>query len=97
MADCYKALFADKSSCTSVSIAITHPANEFKSIHALRKNVNAVALLTGDVLLRHFRKGIYHVAIGSCALLSLMYSWLNLFHFSLHPEVRESEMRSLEV
>ena len=29
MADCYKALFADKSSCASTSVAITHPANEF--------------------------------------------------------------------
>ena len=78
-------------------VAITHPANEFKSIHTLHKNINAVAMLTGDALLRHFREGIYHVAIGSCALLSLMYSWLNLSHVSLHPEVRESEMRSLEV
>ena len=34
MADCYKALFADKS-----SVAITHPVNEFKSIHPLRKNI----------------------------------------------------------
>ena len=58
MADCCKALFADKLSCTSTSIAITHPANEFKSIHALRKNINTVAMLTGDALLHHFRKGI---------------------------------------
>ena len=77
MADCYKALFADKSSCASASVAITHPANEYKSIHALRKNINTAAmlLLTGDALLRHFRKGMYHGGIGSCALLSLMYSW----------------------
>ena len=75
MADCYKALFTDKSSCASASIAITHPTNEFKSIHALRKNINAVAMLTGNVLLRHFRKGMYHGGIGSCTLLSLMYSW----------------------
>ena len=40
MADCYKALFAGESSCTSASIAITHPANEFKNIHALRENIN---------------------------------------------------------
>ena len=30
MADCYKALLADKSSCTSTSVVITHPENEFK-------------------------------------------------------------------
>ena len=36
MADCYKALFVDKLSCASESVAITHQANEFKSIHALR-------------------------------------------------------------
>ena len=72
MADCCKALFTDKSSCTSV--AITHLANEFKSIHALCKNINTVATLTGDTLLRHFRKGMYHGGIGSCTLLSLMYS-----------------------
>ena len=30
IAICYKALFADKSSCASASAAITHPANEFK-------------------------------------------------------------------
>ena len=41
-------------------IAITHPVNEFKSIHALHKNFNTVAMLTGDELLRHFRKGMYH-------------------------------------
>ena len=70
MAKCYKALFADKSSCASVSIAITHPANEFKNIHALRKNINTVALLMRDALLCYFRKGIYHGGIGSCALIS---------------------------
>ena len=43
MANCYRALFADKSSCASASVAITHPANEFKSIRALCKNINAVA------------------------------------------------------
>ena len=37
MADCYKMLFADKSSCASVDII--HLANEFKSIHALHKNI----------------------------------------------------------
>ena len=26
----------------------------------LRKNINTVAMLTGDALLRHFRKGMYH-------------------------------------
>ena len=57
-----------------MSVAITHPANEFKSIHALRKNINTVAMLTGDALLHHFRKGMYHGGIGSCTLLSLMYS-----------------------
>ena len=36
---------------------------------ALRKNIN-----THDVLLRHFRNGIYHEGIGGCALLYLMYS-----------------------
>ena len=46
MADCYKALFAEKLSCTSTSVAITRPANEFKSIHALRKNIDKVAMLT---------------------------------------------------
>ena len=51
MADCYKALFADKSSCASVSVAITHPANKFKSFYALCKIINAVAMLTGDALL----------------------------------------------
>ena len=38
MADCYKALIADESSCVSASAAIsytsTYPANEFKNIHA---------------------------------------------------------------
>ena len=46
MADCYKALFAEKTSCASASVAITHPADEFKSIHALRKNIDKVAMLT---------------------------------------------------
>ena len=31
-------------------------------------------MLPGDVLLRHFRKWMYHGGIGSCTLLSLMYS-----------------------
>ena len=75
MADCYKALFANKSSCTNASVAITHPASKFKGIHALRKNINAVTMLTSDVLLRHFRKGMHQGGIGSCTLLSLMYSW----------------------
>ena len=70
MANCYKALFANKSSCASVSVAITHPENEFKSIHALHKNINTVAMLMGDALLRHFRKGMYHGGIGGC-----MYSY----------------------
>ena len=70
MANCYKALFTDKLSCASV--AITHLANE--SIHAFHKNINAVAMLMGDALLRHFRKGMYYGRIGSCTLLSLMYS-----------------------
>ena len=74
MADCYKALFANKSSCASASVASTHPANEFKSIHALRENINVVAMLKGGMLLRHFRKGMYHSRIGSCAFLFLMYS-----------------------
>ena len=74
MADCYKALFANKSSCASASIANTHLANEFKSVHALRKNINTVAMLTSDTLLHHFRTGMYHSGIGSCTLLSLMYS-----------------------
>ena len=78
MADCYKALFTDKSSCASASIAITHPVNGFKSIRALHKNNNAVAMLTGNMLLRHFGKGLYHGGIGSCTLLSLMYSWWQL-------------------
>ena len=60
MADCYKALFTNKLSCVSTSVAITQPGNEFKSIHALRKNINMVPMLALDVLLRHFRKGMYH-------------------------------------
>ena len=36
MANCYKALFTDKSNCASTSVAMTHLANEFKSIYALR-------------------------------------------------------------
>ena len=51
MADCYKALFANKSSCVSASAAMTHPANGFKSIHALRKNINTVAMLTRDCII----------------------------------------------
>ena len=35
-------------------------ANDFKSIHALRQNINTVAMLTSDALLRHFSKGMYH-------------------------------------
>ena len=57
MANCYKAPFANKLSCVSASVAIIHLANEFKSIHALRKNVNMVAMLIRDLLLWHFRKG----------------------------------------
>ena len=38
MANCYKALLADESSCVSASVAIIHlrtcPTNEFKNIHA---------------------------------------------------------------
>ena len=30
------------------------------NIHALHKNINTVAMLMCDVLLRHFRKGMYH-------------------------------------
>ena len=75
MVDCYKALFTNTSSCASASVAIAHPTNEFKSIHALHKNINAVAMLMGDALLRHFRKGMYQSGIGDCTLLSLMYSW----------------------
>ena len=54
MAECYKALLANESSCASASIAIIHLANKIKSIHALRKNVNTVAMLMHDALLRHF-------------------------------------------
>ena len=62
MAICYKALFADKSSCTSTEHerSYSHLANEFKSIHALRKNIDTVAMLTGDALLHHSRKGMDH-------------------------------------
>ena len=67
-------LFADKSNCVSASIAIIHPANEIKSVHGLHKNINTVAMLTHDLLLRHFREGMYNGRIGGCALLSLMYS-----------------------
>ena len=74
IAVCYKALFADKSSCVSVSVAIMHLENEFKSIHALHKTINTVAMLMRGALLCHFRKGMYHSEIGSCTLLSLMYS-----------------------
>ena len=41
----------------------------------LRKNIITVAMLTGDALLRHFRKGRTTAGIGSCTLSSLMYSW----------------------
>ena len=58
MAYYYQALFTDKSSCTSTSVAIIHPVNEFKSIHALRKNINTVAMLTHDALLCQFRRGV---------------------------------------
>ena len=58
-----------ESSCASV-----YRANDFKSIHALRQNINTVAMLTSDALLRHFSKGMYHAGIGGCTLLSLMYS-----------------------
>ena len=51
LTELHKALFADKSSCASASIAITHPENGFKNIHALRKNINTVAMLTGDAFL----------------------------------------------
>ena len=44
-----------ESSCASV-----YRANDFKSIHALRQNINTVAMLTSDALLRHFSKGMYH-------------------------------------
>ena len=62
MADCYEALFANKLTRTSASIAFIHPANKFKCIHALHKNINTVAMLTHDALLRSFRKGMY----GTC-------------------------------
>ena len=45
--------------CTSTGVAIIHLANKFKCIHALRKNINTVAMLTHDALLRPFRKGMY--------------------------------------
>ena len=44
-----------ESSCASV-----YQANDFNSIHALRQNINTVAMLTSDALLRHFSKGMYH-------------------------------------
>ena len=74
MTDYYQALFTDKSSCTSTSVAIIHMVNELKSIHALCKNLNMVAMLTHDTLLCQFRKEVYHRGRGSCALLFLMYS-----------------------
>ena len=52
-------------SCASESVVIIHLANEFKSIHAFRKNINSVALLTRDALLHHFRKQMFHRGIGS--------------------------------
>ena len=44
-----------ESSCASV-----YRANDFKSIHALRQNINTVAMLTSDALMRHFSKRMYH-------------------------------------
>ena len=37
MADCYKALFTNKSVRARAYVANTHPANAFKSIHELCK------------------------------------------------------------
>ena len=61
-------IFIDKLSCASALIAIIYPAKEIKSIHALRKNINTVAMLTRDALLYHFRKRMFHRRIGSCTL-----------------------------
>ena len=46
----------------------------------LHKNMNMVAMLTCDVLLRHFRKQKFHGGIGGCTLLSLMYSCYIISH-----------------
>ena len=49
-------------------------------------------MLTGDALLRHYRKGMYHVGIGSYTLLSLMYSWyLLLCVYAKEAGYRDSE------
>ena len=77
MADCYKALLATESSCLSAIVAIIHLLTRRTSLRIfmhLCKNINTVAMPTRDALLRHFRKQMYHGRIGSCALLSLMYS-----------------------
>ena len=102
MANCYKALFTNKVSCAGTRVAITLLVNEFKSIQALHKNINAVAMLTGDALLRHFRKGMYHGGIGTlitilCTLdhTNEPQQWQNssmgLFHLCYRAAVRFEE------
>ena len=83
MADCYKALLADKLSCASKSVAIVHPVNECKSIRALHKNINTVAMLTCDALLCHFRKGMCHGGNGQLHTLNsyvLLISCIQYFY-----------------
>ena len=65
MADCYEALFNNKWSCTSASVAITYPAGWQASFRVFMHYafINVVAMPTGDALLRHFRKGMYHGGI----------------------------------
>ena len=81
---------------TSAITRVTHfislfkviPGIEHKRVHGfhtplLCKNINTVAMLTCDVLLHHFRKRMFLGGIGSCTLLSLVYSCLyslQLFH-----------------
>ena len=53
-----------------MSVAIIHPVNKFKSIHSFHKNIDTVAMLTHDVLARHFRKSLFHGGIGSCTCIT---------------------------
>ena len=61
MADCYKALLVNES---SASVDIIYLANDFRGIHALYNNINMVAMLMRDVLLCHFRKQMFRIAVA---------------------------------
>ena len=65
----------------------TNPANKFKNIHAIRKNIDTVAMLTHDALLRHFRKVMYHGGNRRLHTFTSYVSWNNVYREQLGVDI----------